>query len=347
MDPVYSVKKKLSHFFRATTMAFRALERGTDPAQASFRIAWSPCGRYIACGDDTPNSVNLARAWHAESGRAAYVVPVDDAADRYVVAIGFAGEQLIVVTRRGGLVYDAATGVLIKRIFVARWEVTCAHVSPLGRVTLCEDNDINDIRVIDVASGAELFATSARDASSDARHVHAVALSADGAKVAALMHRGLCHIDNASKLVVWDVTGGSTHTVEPVDHGHILEWAHRSDAIAFPVRDQLVVLRIAPDGTTTRDATAFSDIVENAAWAPDDGAIACVVGNDIVLARASDLSGPPLRTIALQAAAGHASGGTCVTFAPDGSAVATLEYWIPDPSDVDESPLHPGVRSLK
>ena len=147
------------------------LERGTDPVQASFRIAWSPCGRYIACGDDTPNSNNLARVWHAETGRAAYTVSSDDAGDRYAVAIGFAGEQLIVVTRRGGLVYDAATGVLIKRIFVARWEVTCAHVSPLGRVTLCEDNGINDIRVIrvindirviDVASGAVLFATSAK-----------------------------------------------------------------------------------------------------------------------------------------------------------------------------------------
>lgn len=340
-------------------MAFRALERGTDPEQASFRIAWSPCGRYIACGDDTPNSTNLARAWHAESGRAAYIVPVDDDSDLYAAAIGFAGEQLIIVTRRGCLVYEAATGKLTKRLPVARGEVTCAHVSPLGRVTLCEDNDIrniHDIRVIDVASGAELFktsATSASDASDagdagDALHVHAVALSADGTKVAALMHRGLCHIDNASKLVVWDVTGSSpTVRVEPVDHGHILEWAHRSDAIAFPVRDQLVVLRIAPDGTTTRDATAFADIVEDAAWAPNDGAIACIVGNDIVLARASDLSGPPLRTIALQAAAGHAGCGTCVTFAPDGSAVATLEFWIPDPSDVGEAPLHPGVRSLK
>lgn len=339
----------------------RALERGADctAADSFYRIAWSPCGRFIACGDDTPGNAAHARVWHAGSGREAYSIANDAVGDArglvYANAVGFAGDRLVVVTSDACFVHDAATGARVKRVPLVGLPglpsamVARASVSPLGLVALGYDDGA--VRVLDID-------TERLSAPMDAArtHVLATALSFDGTKVAAVTHHGECRMSNESALVVWDARTSrvlAPCTLAPVDHDCIMAWANRSDAIALVVNNRLTVVRLGDEGIRSSSTLEFGCQQPVAvAWSPDDATIACIILNDIVFVRADDLAAPPVRTIAMQEAAGEAGDGACIVFAPlafdaNRATIATLEYWIADPTDpVAEAPYHPVIRSL-
>lgn len=325
-----------------------------DNDVSSCLIAWSPCGRFVACANDSPSHsphANVfARIWCAQTKLLVHSIPIPAPNGRtphkFVQAIQFVGEQLVIVTETECIVVHAPQGpeplwTLVKRIPVdPLTDVQVAYVSPLGLVAL---GYYGAIRVIHIDEEVAL-----PPIKTDV-HVRAIGISFDGTKVAAITSTG---DQDTSVLKVWRTHGGELiHTVSTGDRGeHQLVWANQSDAIALSMNDRVTVVRICPDGITERcSAAPFKNTyklgVSSMAWSPDDAFIACIVLNDIIFLRASDLTIDPARVMPLDDPA-EGSDEASIAFAPDGTAVATLEYWVEDHSQDGIAPHHPFVRKL-